>query len=170
MHLTPDGRYLTFQDGQRGQWRRVSLDTWEEAPLAMPCTEHPYYSADGRTALELWPSPGIIRMIDLTHPLTPRLIGPPVSTQGLCITGALSDNAERAAVQVTEADRRRLRVIVYDRKLEKSVVLLRNTLRRGLQFVGNYLIVGTQRDEVPTYIAFESTVGIAVFELSAMSH
>ena len=170
LHLTPDGRYLTFQDGQRGQWRRVSLDTWEEAPLAMPCTEHPYYSADGRTALELWPSPGIIRMIDLTHPLTPRLIGPPVSTQGLCITGALSDNAERAAVQVTEADRRRLRVIVYDRKLEKSVVLLRNTLRRGLQFVGNYLIVGTQRDEVPTYFAFESTVGIAVFDLSAMSH
>jgi hypothetical protein len=63
-----------------------------------------------------------------------------------------------------------LRVIVYDRKLEKSVVLLRNTLRRGLQFVANYLIVGTQRDEVPTYFAFESTVGIAVFDLSALSH
>jgi hypothetical protein len=170
LHLTPDGRYLTFQEGQRGQWRRVSLDTWEEAPFAMPCTEHPYYSGDGRTALELWPSPGTVRMIDLTHPLTPRLIRPAVSTQGLCVTGALSDSGEWVAVQATEAGRRRLRVIVYDRKLEKSVVLLRNTLRRGLQFVANYLIVGTQRDEVPTYFAFESTVGIAVFDLSALSH
>jgi hypothetical protein len=169
LHLTPDGRYLMFQDGRYGQWHRVSLDTWEEAPLAMPCTEHPYYSGDGRTALEVIASPGAIRLVDLAHPLKPRLIGS-LSTPDLCITGALSGDGEWVAVQVTEADRRRLRVIVYDRKLKKSIVLLRNTLRSGLQFVGSYLVVGTQRDEVPTYFASKSTAGIAVFGLSALSH
>lgn len=168
LHLTPDGRYLTFQDENRGQWRYVPLDTWKASPLAMPCTEHLYYSGDGRTALEVTSSPGIIRLVDLTKPLTPRLIGPPISTQGMCITGALSEKGEWAAVQVAEADRRHLRVVVYDRKLEKSVVLLRNTVRSGLQFVGNYLIIGTQRDEVPAYFAFQSTAGILVYDVSTL--
>lgn len=167
LHLSADGQYLTFErDGPGAGSFGVVLDTGEETRLPIQWARNQYYSADGRTALDL----GRIQLYDLRDPLNPLPIGGPLEAgDDHFVTGAISGDGTLVAVQTVEPDdphRVLLRVIVFDRSFKHRTVVLRNTLRGGLQFEGRYLFVGTQRDPIPTYFEMMSTKGILVYDLS----
>lgn len=169
LRLSPDGRYLTFErDGPGSGTFGVALDTGEETRLPSRWVGNQYYSADGRAALDLMSSR--IQLFDVGDPLSPMPVGEPLETgDGLFITGAVSGDGTLVAVQTVEPDdsyHAQKRVVVFDRGLRKRTVVLRNTLREGLQFEGRYLFVGTQRDPIPAYFEMTSTKGILVYDLS----
>jgi len=171
LHLSLDGRYLTFErDGTGSGSFGVALDAGEETRLPIKWAGNQYYSADGRTAMDMVPSPGRIQLFDLGDPLNPVPVGEPLNTaDGGFITGAVSADGTLVAVQTVEPDdphRVLKRVVVFDRGLRQRTVVLRNTLRDGLQFEGRYLFVGTQRNPIPAYFEMASTKGILVYDLS----
>ena len=128
-----------------------------------------YYSADGRTMLDL----GRFRLVDTTGPLNPVELGqPPKAPDGIFITGAVSVDGSLVAIEMLEPEdnprHNLMRVVVFDRSLRQRVVLLRRTTILGLQFEGRYLFVGVQRHPLPTYFEFDPTSQIVLFDLSSL--
>lgn len=167
LHLSPDGKTLTFE--RQGRTVSVDMNTGAETPFPARIDGTRYYSDDGRTMLDLTPSPGRLQLFDLTDPLNPLVLGTLEATDGHFVTGALSADGALVVVQMVESPQRNLlRVVVFDRTLTQRAVLLRRTAISGLQFEGRYLFVGVQRHPIPVYFNFNRTSEIRLYDLTSL--
>jgi hypothetical protein len=177
LYLSPDGKVLTLESEGRGCGRAgtigVDLGVGTEKLLPVKVWGTRYYSADGRTMLDLTPAPGRLQLYDTTDPLNPLAVAGPLDTlDGLFVTAALSSDGSLIAVEMQEPDdnphRNLMRVVVFDRSLRQRAILLRRTTPSGLQFEGPFLFVGVQRHPIPTYFETDPTSQIVLFDLSSL--
>lgn len=171
LYLSPDGKALTFE--RQGRTVSVNLHTGTEAAFPVRIEGTRYYSADGRTMLDLTPYPGRLQLCDLTDPLNPVAVTKPLeTTDAHFITAALSADGSLVAVEMLESEdnphSNLLRVVVFDRSLTQRAVLLRRTMIRGLQFEGRHLFVGVQRHPIPVYFDFDPTTEIRLYDLTSL--
>src|SRR5204862_4603259 len=153
LYLSPDGTTLTFESEGHGIVC-VDLATGVEHPLRVRMDGTRYYSADGRTMLDLVPSPARLQLYDVSNAKKPVAVAKPLDTDdGHFVTGAVSADGKLVAVEMLELDdnpdRNLLRVVVFDRRLRQRAVLARRTTTMGRQFEGHYLFVGMTRYPIP---------------------
>ena len=174
LHLSPNGRTLTFERGGGGPVQLVGVDLSSGQEKVLPL--HPngtrYFSADGRTMLDL----GSMQLFDTTDPMRPRIQARAPETLNGCkmITAAVSDDGSLIAVELLEAEDNPssalVRVVVFDRKLKQSVLVLSRAPSTvgGLQFEGRHLLVGVQRHPIPAYFDLLSTSEVRLYDLSKL--
>ncbi len=177
LELSPRADVLTFTRERSAHVPptivAVNLATGEEHVLSIMPDGTRYYSADGRTVLVLSPSPGSLRLFDVTDPLNPVEVAPPFEApEGHFITGAVSNDGMLVALQMLERDenpmRTLTRVIALDRNLQQRAVVATRTQAGGLQFEGHFLLSGTQRHPIPTYFIFNPTTQIRLYDLGGL--
>lgn len=179
LEFAPDGKSILVAWRSGGSYR-VNLGTGKEEPLPAGWWDDEHQvSADGRTDLRVRRTGhgATVRLFDCSDPTRPVALGDPLVLDDPVEAAAVSADGGRVALQEGESPARRsrpswegegesMRVAVYDRRLQRRVVLLRHTQRGGLLFAGHHLVVGTGPASRVT--RFQSSTGTLVYDLSGL--
>ena len=174
VEFAPDAKSILVS-WSRGDSYRVHLDTGEEEPLPVGWWDDDhYYSADGRTALEVSMKLGggsLLRLFDCSDPARPILLGERLVLGTNIETAAVAPDGSLVALEESfgyPAAGHPMSVTVYDRRLQRRALLLGNTRRGGLEFAERYLFVGIGPAAFYARFGIRSTTGILVYDLSGL--
>lgn len=129
-----------------------------------------YYSGDGKSMLVLQTGPGRGFFFDVGNPFDPVLLWD-VSAESPVGSAAVSADGSLVALhRLRPTDRRYKDVLLFNREGLQVAIAHQEVNRRffGLEFVGEYLLVGVPLHPLPMYNRWKNTEGIDLLDVSPL--
>lgn len=174
LYLTPSGETLVFRRAsQQGGDETIALDV-ESGRSSSVTIENGirYYSGDGTRMVVVQAGLGAATYYDVTDPFNPTELGG-YQADDFIITAAVCDDGSLLALQILNSEanltRTTKRVVVLDeamREVDYPITASQQVDMSGLQWEGEYLLVGTQQHPLPVPVSYRTTERISVYDYS----